>query len=131
MNTAPKYARGIVTLTIDGQVVELRCTPRAAAAISKATGGLQNTMTTLIAIDYPAIVAAFAAATGRTGEDAEAAVYAYGITPTARVLYQYILMLLNGGRTEAERLADAKAEAELGNAEGAAPDAGGSEDAAS
>ncbi|SMH30548.1 hypothetical protein [Azospirillum agricola] len=112
--STPKYARGVVTLTIDGETVELRCTPRAAAAISKATDGLQNALSALIAIDYPKVVTIFAAASGRSGEAADDAVFGYGITPTARVLYQYILMLLNGGRTEEERRADAE-EAERGN----------------
>ena len=116
MNSVPTYARGAATVIINGETVELRCTPRAAAAISKATNGLQKALNAVIALDYPAVLATFSAASGKTGEAAEQALFDYGITPMARVLYEYVLMLLNGGRTEEERRADAEA-ATRGNGE--------------
>ena len=45
----------------------------------------------------------------------------HGITPMARVLYQYVMMLLNGGRTAEERAADEAAEAKRGNGDAPAP----------
>ncbi|WP_372396212.1 hypothetical protein ABMY26_36565 (plasmid) [Azospirillum sp. HJ39] len=128
MSTAPIYARGVVTVIINGDPVELRCTPRAAAAISKATGGIQNALNSLISIDYAVLLVTFSAASGKTGEAVEQALFDYGITPMARVLYQFTLMLLNGGRTEEERRADAQAAAQ-GNGE--APATTASEAAAS
>lgn len=121
MSSAPKYARGVVTVTVNGADVALICSPRAAGIISKVTGGLQNALNSLIAVDYETVLGIYCAGSGKAPAEAEQELFDHGITPMARVLYQYVLMLLNGGRTAEERAADEAAAAKRGNGDAAAP----------
>jgi len=131
MSTVPKYARGVAIVTVNGADVPLVCTPRAAGIISKVTGGLQNALNSLIAVEYEAVLGIYCAGSGKAPVEAEQELFDFGITPMARVLYQYVMMLLNGGRTAEERAADdAVAAAKRGN-EDAAPTADAAEPAAS
>lgn len=132
MNSVPKYARGVVTVTVNGTDVALTCSPRAAGIISKVTGGLQHALNGLVAVEYEAVLGIYCAGSGKSPAEAEQELFEFGITPMARVLYQFVLMILNGGRTAEERAADeAAAVAKPGNGGAAAPAADAGEPAAS
>jgi len=101
MLTAPRFSHGVMTVTLDGEDVELAANVRASRTICRLYGGLTEVMNKANVYDFDTLVNVVNAAAGRVGKAAEAtadAVFNTGIVTVAPWIVQYVQFLAAGGK---------------------------------
>ncbi|MBY6265573.1 hypothetical protein EI613_27165 [Azospirillum sp. 412522] len=96
-----KLTASNVTITLDGEKVILKPTPRAALAISNQFEGLQGAVPRLASQDIAAASFVVAAGAGIRGEAAKGLndrIFAAGISDLAPSLIEFVVILMNGGK---------------------------------
>ncbi|MBP2303421.1 hypothetical protein [Azospirillum picis] len=117
-----KLTANNVTITLNGEKVVLKPTPRAALAISTNFEGLQGAVPRLASQDIAAASFVVAAGAGIRGEAAKGLnekIFAAGISDLAPSLIEFVVILMNGGKRPDSMLAndDSDAEDDEGNGE--------------
>ncbi len=115
-----KLNSGTVTITLDGEKVLLKPTPRAAMAISNHFTGLQGAVPRVAGHDIAAAAFIIAAGAGIKGEAAKGLndkVYSAGISDLAAPLIEFIVILMNGGKRPDDMPSTEDAEEDEGNGE--------------
>lgn len=116
--TASKITSGQVVITLDGEDLTLKPTPRAALAISRAAGGMQDAIRRLAALDVDMIAAVVNAGLNRSGDAAKKTAeeaFAAGFDGIAGKCIDFVVMLSNGGKPRDEQPADSEEDADQGN----------------
>lgn len=102
---------GLVTLELEGEPVELSATIEAARKLSK-QGGLRVMMDRIGNMDLDAYVAVISAGTGdRNLTSLEERVHHSGVMNLMVPLIEYLSILANGGRRQAEKKSAARSKA--------------------
>lgn len=115
-----KLTASNVTITLDGEKVILKPTPRAALAISNQFEGLQGAVPRLASQDIAAASFVIAAGAGIRGEAAKGLndrIFAAGISDLAPSLIEFIVILMNGGKRPDSLLANDETGDDEGNGE--------------
>lgn len=100
-STAPRFAHGVMTVSLDGEDVELFANVRASRTICRLYGGLQQAFTNTNAFDFDTLVNVVNAAAGRVGKQAEAtaeAIFAEGVVVVAPQVLLFLNFLAGGGK---------------------------------
>jgi len=100
-STAPRFAHGVMTISLDGEDVELFANVRASRTICRLYGGLQQAFTNTNAFDFDTLVNVVNAAAGRVGKQAEAtaeAIFAEGVVVVAPQVLLFLNFLAGGGK---------------------------------
>lgn len=117
-STAPRFAHGVMTVSLDGEDVELFANVRASRTICRLYGGLQQAFTNTNAFDFDTLVNVVNAAAGRVGKQAEAtaeAIFAEGVVVVAPQVLLFLNFLAGGGKapkTETPKAGTAEAGSE-------------------
>lgn len=114
MNTAPRFSHGVMTITLDGQDVDLAANVHAARTICRLYGGLTEAYNKVNAFDFDAVVNVINAATrrvGKAGEETAEAVFSDGILTVAALVILYLNFLSEGGKGPKTEAAPAAGEA--------------------
>jgi hypothetical protein len=115
-----KLTASNVTITLDGEKVILKPTPRAALAISNQFEGLQGAVPRLASQDIAAasfVIAAGASIRGEAAKGLSDRIFAAGISDLAPSLIEFIVILMNGGKRPDSLLANDDAGDDEGNGE--------------
>ena len=100
-STAPRFAHGVMTISLDGEDVELFANVRASRTICRLYGGLNQAFTNTNAFDFDTLVNVVNAAAGRVGKQAEAtaeAIFAEGVIVVAPQVLLFLNFLAGGGK---------------------------------
>lgn len=115
-----KLNSGTVTITLGGEKVVLKPTPRAAMAISTHFEGLQGAVPRVAGHDIAAAAFVIAAGAGIRGEAAKGLndkVFTAGISNLAAPLIEFIVILMNGGKRPDDMPSTEDTEDDEGNGE--------------
>lgn len=100
-STAPRFAHGVMTISLDGEDVELFANVRASRTICRLYGGLNQAFTNTNAFDFDTLVNVVNAAAGRVGKQAEAtaeAIFNEGVIVVAPQVLLFLNFLAGGGK---------------------------------
>ncbi|MGA1860323.1 hypothetical protein VH569_30435 [Azospirillum sp. 11R-A] len=114
-STAPRFAHGVMTVSLDGEDVELFANVRASRTICRLYGGLQQAFTNTNAFDFDTLVNVVNAAAGRVGKQAEAtaeAIFAEGVVVVAPQVLLFLNFLAGGGKAPKTDTAKAESDSE-------------------
>lgn len=117
-----KLTSGNVTITLAGEEVVLKPTPRAAVTISNHFTGLHAAVPRIVGQDIAAMSVVIAAGAGIKGEAAKGLndkVYRAGLSNIAADLVEFIIILMNGGKRpdDTDAAEDDGEDGDEGNAE--------------
>lgn len=122
--TAPRFANGVMTITMAGVAVDLRANPRTARDICRLYGGITQAAHKVNGYDIEAIVNIINSASGRSGKEAkltEDEVFDEGLVVVGPLVSMYINFLSTGGKApEPAKAADDGAGADEAAAPGEA-----------
>lgn len=115
-----KLTSSNVAITLDGETVVLKPTPRAALAISNHFGGYRQAVERLATMDLAAATTIVAQGGGIKGEAAKGLsdkVFRAGLSTLAPDLIEYVVILMGGGKRPDESAASADEDDDEGNGE--------------
>jgi len=118
MLTPPRFSHGVMTISLDGEDIDLLANVRASRTICRLYGGLTEVMTKANVYDFDTLVTVINAGSGRVGKAAEAtadAVFNTGIVTVAPWIVTFINFLAAGGKvakSDAATTEDGKTEEE-------------------
>ncbi len=125
-STAPRFAHGVMTISLDGEDVELFANVRASRTICRLYGGLNQAFSNTNAFDFDTLVNVVNAAAGRVGKQAEAtaeAIFNEGVIVVAPQVLLFLNFLAGGGKAPKTETAKAGT-AEAGGEAAASGEAG-------
>lgn len=114
MNTAPRFSHGVMTITLNGQDVDLAANVHAARTICRLYGGLTEAYNKVNAYDFDTVVNIINAATrrvGKAGEETAEAVFSDGLLTVGALVILYLNFLSEGGKAPKSEPSPAAAEA--------------------
>lgn len=102
--TSPRYAHGVMTVTLNGDALDLTANIRAARTICRLYNGLTDAYAKANVYDFDTVTNILNIASGRTNKDADAtaeAVFAHGLEQAAPLVILYLNFLSGGGKPPA------------------------------
>ena len=99
--TAPRFANGVMTITLAGSAIDLRANPRTARDICRLYGGITQAAHKVNGYDIESIVNIINSASGRIGKEArvtEDEVFDEGLVVVGPLVSIYLNFLSTGGK---------------------------------
>lgn len=102
--TSPRYAHGVMTITLNGADLDLTANIRTARTICRLYNGLTDAYAKANVYDFDTVTNILNIASGRTNHQADAtaeAVFAHGLEQAAPLAILYLNFLSGGGKPPA------------------------------